>query len=563
MIKEIFFTLKYAFSKFSWNRKKARNQRLKESFGQLKNDSFDFHDIEKYFRNKDHSEAHQVLSEKTCNDLDFDELFMVVDRTYSKVGQQYMYHHLRTITLNQEETKRDEELITELSKNEELRFSVQKHLEKLNHKDAYYISSIFQEEHLNPPKWFLIIPFLSFASLLSLILGFFNPIFFIILLGLFCVSVVLHYWNKNNIAPYAGSIPQLLKLNHVAAHLFTNEIFKPLNPKLPKAIKLINEVKSRMSFFSLETKLQGEFEIIAWLVFEIFKTMFLLEPLLLFGVLKRLNTKRVEIESVFTFVGHIDKLVSIASLRKGLDTFCIPTIDDGNKIIAKDIRHPLLHPCTPNSIEIAKKSILLTGSNMSGKTSFIRAIGLNVITGLTINTCFATSMIFPLLKIFSAIRISDDLLNNKSYYFEEVLTIKEMLKESVSGNKNLFLLDEIFKGTNTIERISAGKSILSALTKNNNKILVATHDIELTDMLSEEYELYHFSETVHDNTIGFDYKLKEGKLKNRNAIRILEINNYPEAVVKEANEIAKELDSLYAAKNNTDHSAIHSHLDQK
>jgi len=89
--------------------------------------------------------------------------------------------------------------------------------------------------------------------------------------------------------------------------------------------------------------------------------MFLLEPLLLFGVLKRLNTKRDDIESVFKFVGHTDMLISIASLRNGLETFCLPIINDGDKIIAKDISHPLIFNCTTNSIEIAEKSILLTG----------------------------------------------------------------------------------------------------------------------------------------------------------------------------------------------------------
>ena len=182
---------------------------------------------------------------------------------------------------------------------------------------------------------------------------------------------------------------------------------------------------------------------------------------------------------------------------------------------------------------------------MSGKTSFIRAMGLNMITGLTINTCFAKSMSFPLMRVFSAIRISDDLMNDKSYYFEEVLTIKEMITESQSGKRNLFLLDELFKGTNTIERISAGKAILSALAKGDNKVLVSTHDIELTDMLSDDYELYHFSEILNDKNVGFDYKLKAGKLTNRNAIRILEINDYPESVIKEAITISKTLDKPY------------------
>jgi DNA mismatch repair ATPase MutS len=106
----------------------------------------------------------------------------------------------------------------------------------------------------------------------------------------------------------------------------------------------------------------------------------------------------------------------------------------------------------------------------------------------------------------------------------------------------LFLLDELFKGTNTIERISSAKAILSAITSENNKVIVSTHDIELTEMLSDQYELYHFSETLQENNIKFDYKLKEGRLKNRNAIRILEINNYPKEIINEALAISRQLD---------------------
>jgi len=548
MIEDILFQIKYKFSQITFNGKKEKNKRLEKSFGKLKDDFFDFDMIQKYFRNKDNSGAYQVLSDKTCNDLDFDDLFMFLDRTNSKVGQQYYYNKLRIINPDQYQTKLNEDLIAEFSKKSELRISLQKDIEKLKHKDAYYITTLFQEEHLKPPKWFFMIKLLSLASLALLILSFFIPSFFIVLVIILCVNLVLHYWNKNNLVQYVSAIPQLLKLNSVASNLFKNPLLKKINPSLTISIKLINEVKNRMLFFQLEAKLQGELETIAWFFFEVFKTMFLLEPLLLFGVLKRLNTKREEIENVYKFVGHIDMLISIASLRSGLNTFCTPVINDTNKIITKDISHPLIFNCTTNSVKILEKSILLTGSNMSGKTSFIRAIGLNVITGLTINTCFAKSMTFPLLKVFSAIRISDDLMNDKSYYFEEVLTIKRMIKESMNGEKNLFLLDEIFKGTNTIERISAGKAVLSALTKNNNKVLVSTHDIELTDMLCNDYELYHFSEIVNNKTVGFDYKLKEGKLKNRNAIRILEINDYPKGVVSEAMGISKELDKIYLSK---------------
>jgi len=292
MIKDILLQLRYECSQLTFKRKKRKTERLKESFGKIKDDSFDFDRIETYFQNKDNSGAYQILSDKTCNDLDFDDLFMFLDRTNSRVGEQYLYNKLRTIQVDEERTKLDEEIIDKLSKDTELRVSIQKKLEKLKHEDAYYITTLFQDEHLCPPKWFFIIKFLSFTSLVSLILAFINPVFFIVLLGVFCVNCGIHFWNKNNLRPYVSSIPQLLRLNNVASYLFANPLLKRLNPKALKSIKLINEVKNRMSFFQLESKLQGEFEIIAWFLFEIFKTLFLLEPLLLFGVLKRLDTKR-------------------------------------------------------------------------------------------------------------------------------------------------------------------------------------------------------------------------------------------------------------------------------
>jgi len=298
-----------------------------------------------------------------------------------------------------------------------------------------------------------------------------------------------------------------------------------------------------MLFFKLESKIEGDFQVIFWSFLELFKILFLLEPLLLFGVLKRLDIRREDVEKVFSFAARIDALVSIASLRKGAEVHCIPEIcEENTRIIGDQIYHPLLIDCVTNEIDVNNKSVLLTGSNMSGKTTFIRTIGINVITGLTINTCFAESMVIPRVRIYSAIRISDDLMNDKSYYFEEVLTIKDMIDNACNDIANLFLLDEIFKGTNTVERISAGKAVLSSLAKNENIVFVSTHDIELTDLLEDEYKLYHFSEIVSDKSVDFDYKLKEGKLKNRNAIRILEINAYPEGVIKEAIALSQELD---------------------
>lgn len=524
--------------------KKKNRDKLMAEFGQVKNDTFDFERIESYFRRKDNSNCFQVLTDKTCNDLDFQELFMFIDRTNSKVGQQFLYNKLRTIPADLKDISLHEKIIARLTENADLRLSIQSHLAQLNENEAFYITALFQEEQLKPPTWFWTVRLLAFTSLMSLVMLFFNPYMAFVLLGVLIVNIGIHLWNKQNLYQYLVSIPQLLRLNRIARDLYKNELLSHLNPGLSQSLSILDKVRNRMSFFKFESKLQGDMEALFWAVLEFFKILFLLEPLLLFGVLRQLNDKRKAMEDVFEFVGLTDALISIASLREGLPCYCIPEMNAEPKtFLAKEVYHPLIPNCVRNDIQLDRKSILLTGSNMSGKTSFIRTVGINMITAMTLNTCFAKQFSAPRMSVFSAIRISDDLMNDKSYYFEEVLTIKEMVDQSKNGSPGLFLLDELFKGTNTVERISAGKAVLSALAASNNIVFVSTHDIELADLLNKEYELYHFSERVEHKTIDFDYTLKPGKLKNRNAIRILEINDYPAEIIKEAMEISRQMDT--------------------
>lgn len=526
--------------------KKKIRQRLTQSFGQIKDDPFYFYSIEKYFRNKDHKGAFQILSDKTCNDLDFNELFIFIDRTTSKIGQQFLYNTLRTIPSNNDKFTEQEKLIQKITVDSDLRLYIQLQLNKLTRESSYFITTLFQDKYLNKPKWFILIPLLSFSSLMAILLLPFTPQFFFVLLGLIIINLGIHYWNKRNLVEYLGTIPQLLILTRVAKKLLKCKILKEIDEYVQESIRSIEKVRRHMSFFKIEVQAQTDIGTAFLTFLELFKALFLLEPLLLFGVLKQLDAKRKEIESVYSFVGYIDSLVSISSLRHGLKSFCIPQIENDHKIIdVTEIYHPLIINCVTNSIKVDGASILLTGANMSGKTSFIRTVGLNIITGLAINTCFAKQFCFPRLKIFSAIRLSDSLMDDKSYYFEEVLTIKEMIEESQTKEPNLFLLDEIFRGTNTIERVSAGRAVLSYLNNNSNIVFVSTHDIELAELLNNTYDLYHFSEQVGENTVDFDYKLKEGKLKNRNAIKILEINDYPEQIINEAIDLSKELDKIY------------------
>src|SRR5690606_25124223 len=131
--------------------------------------------------------------------LDFEELFKFLDRTTSKVGQQYFYNNLRTIEISPQKTKLNEEIIEVFSKDSDLRIKIQSQLERLSKYDVYRIPELFQKEHPKPPKWFFVVKLLSFTSLLSLILLFFYPQFLLVFIGVFVINFIIHLWNKQNL----------------------------------------------------------------------------------------------------------------------------------------------------------------------------------------------------------------------------------------------------------------------------------------------------------------------------------------------------------------------------
>ena len=505
----------------------------------IKTDDFHFDLINYYFENKNHEDDFQTISNQIMRDIDFHELFGWIDRTHSKVGQQYFYNQLLTINKNLNFDEQ-ENIIEYFILNEANRLKAQSLLSKLNKRNSYYLSNLFLDGYISKPKWFWLIGILSFIGFSSLILTFFYNYIFVLLLIVYIINIAIHFWNKNNILVYNDSIPQLPVLCKITKIFTTMDFLQTSKKSVLSAVASINELKYAIKFFKVDTSIiKSDVELAFLFLWEMTKVLFLIEPLVVFYVLKRLESKKNDIQILFEYAGKIDCALAVNSIRAGAPYFCKPEFNKTHHSFGFiDMYHPLIPDCVPNSLQINGKSILLTGSNMSGKTTFIRTVAINIMLAQTINTSLAKTFQLPQTRLFSAIRISDDLLNDKSYYFEEVLTVKNILIESRLQFHNVFFLDEIFKGTNTMERIAAGKAVLSYLAKSDNNIVfVSTHDIELTDLLSNEYDLYHFMETVQNKQIHFDYQLKPGKLYTKNAIRILEINDYPLEVIEEARAI--------------------------
>ena len=139
----------------------------------------------------------------------------------------------------------------------------------------------------------------------------------------------------------------------------------------------------------------------------------------------------------------------------------------------------------------------------------------------------------------SSISVNDDISENKSYYLEEVLRIKDFLKERTGFS--LILIDEIFKGTNTKERIAISKAVLQNLNTSENIVFITTHDLEIANFLrNQHYDLYYFDEDIKENELYFPYQLKRGINNKTNAIKILEMYDYPKNIVNLANKLAND-----------------------
>ena len=511
---------------------------LYKNWGKEKTENYyNFFSISRYFDNNSHKEkAYHLISEKTKIDLDIDALFKFLDRTSSKIGQQYLYFKLRTIGTLKELLKFDE-LVNTFYKDKDLSISCQVQLLKLNTTNSYYLEELINGKQIEKPNNIWIIKLLTLFSISSIILSFFFPFFVLFLLPIFSINAVFHYKNKGNVNYYLQGVGQLSKSLKVAKKLSQNSSIKTHYNDF-SFIQKIKNIMFKSEFIGFEKHVDNEWLFAFWLLIELIKIMFNVEYLVFYSFLDAIKNERKSIENMFLFIGEIDTAISTASLKSEDLKIGVPNFNNNNELKFTEIYHPLIKKCIKNNLDLVDKSMLLTGSNMSGKSTFIRTVAVNSLLAQTFHICFATAYNAPFYKIYSSIRITDDLLDNTSYYLQEVLNIKELINASKSKKPCLFVLDEIFKGTNTVERISGGKAILSYLNKKTHTILVSTHDIELTELLqNDNYDLYHFSEEIENNELLFDHKIKQGKLKTRNAIKILEIYNYPSEIINEAKNI--------------------------
>lgn len=243
----------------------------------------------------------------------------------------------------------------------------------------------------------------------------------------------------------------------------------------------------------------------------------------------------------YDYVANIDNHYAVALWQETLDEYTIPEKTKDDNISFENLTHPLISHAVPNSLKI-NEHILLTGSNASGKSTFMKAIALNILLSQTIHTATASKFIYKPGLVYTSMVNQDDITSGDSYFMSEVKSIKRLF-DIKSTDEIYVFIDEIFKGTNTTERIAASESVLTYLNQlNNYRVIAATHDIELSNLLDHIYTNYHFNESISDDEISFDFKIKPGKADTRNAIELLRIMNFPDKIYVRAKSTASHSD---------------------
>ncbi|MEO6314509.1 MAG: hypothetical protein ABIU63_00620 [Chitinophagaceae bacterium] len=526
---------------YSRRKKSRRLQQLRGRWGKPNADYYNFERIEKYFLVNTEQPFH-TLSQQTKNDIDFNELFIFLDRTNSKVGQQYLFDRLSRPSNDIAALQQLNVQADFFTTNQSAREEAQELLAALNEENAYHIASLLSGELPAKPAWFKLVIADIAVTLILIGLSFHFKVLLAWLMLPLAVNLALHYWNKNNTFYFAASLPQLNRLLNTCKQFSKKE--GPFNnDATTRGIRALKKFQRTMGLLGLrQSNINPDAALVLYYLIDMIKAFFLVELIAFFSLVKELKNNQAAIRDLFGYAGGIDMALSVASLRAaGLQT-CVPVFSAAEKSMEfKRIVHPLIENCVTNDINVSGKSILITGSNMSGKTSFLRTVAINTLLAQTLYTCFAESYVAPIVKLHSSIRIDDNLLEGKSYYFEEVNIMAGLVNAVASDCQHMFMLDEVFKGTNTVERIASAKAILSYLNKNNNIVFVSTHDIELSGMLKEAYDLYHFEENITNDLLQFDHILRQGPLTTRNAIKILALSGYPAEIVQEANEISNTL----------------------
>ncbi len=526
------------------NNKKRLVESLIKSWGTPPSNEYTsekFLSLQYYYKNryskKEDMKERFFVDDITWHDLSMDELFSLLNATNCSMGEEYLWAILHDLKFEKEPLEEREALISFFEKNEKERLQLQTAFAMIGKNKRIsvyeYMDRIDTVKRESNTKHFALLG----GIIVSIFLLFVIPsVAGFLLLFLLAYNIISYYKRKGEIAPYFSAISYLIRMLEHGEQLSKESHEKVLEPYYEILQKNSSDLKNFRKGAPVVSSENPTGDMMSFFL-DYVRILFHTDLIRFNLMLTEFFKKKEQIVEVFEIVGLLDAMCAIASFRAMLPVYCIPEFSNERKYHAKELYHPFLKEPVPANM-ITKKSVLITGSNASGKSTFIKSAAMNAILSQTIHTVCAKEYQSSFFKVMTSMALTDNLFTNESYYIAEIKSLQRILQETNGTIPVLGFVDEVLRGTNTVERISASSQILATLSRSNALMFAATHDIELTYMLEELFENYHFEEQIKDKEILFDYQLKTGRATTQNAIALLRLLGYPEEITKSAKDTA-------------------------
>lgn len=508
---------------------------LKSCWPHAYDTNIDLNKIHKFYKEYGHEFLKEKnfsnINDQTASDLNIDDIFSDINICTSTPGEQMLYYILRTPKLNNVDLESRNKIFELLSNNTDIRSKMQVIITSIGKQNKSNIFTLFNTKMIVPKSRKLIFDILGTIGLISLLTIIFmgvNGLY--ILIPLLLIYQLIHSNYSKKIEDEVTSIGYLGSLISAAKKLSRFEC-KELSDEITDLRALLEPVKNidKRTFFISDNGSTDS-------ILEYIKIILLAKIRCYYSLVNTIKHNRESLIKIYSIVGKIDAYISIASYRERLDNYCYPNFINEDKYLRiTDAIHPLILDGVPNSIELNKKGIILTGSNMSGKSTFMRTIGTNILLSQTIYTSLCSEYTGSFFIILSSLSISDDVTEGTSYYLGECNSLLRILNSIEEPTSAFCIIDEIFKGTNPLERIASSKEILKYIMNKNALAIVATHDLELAETCNNNYLCYYFCEDVNEKEgLTFDFALKEGICHSGNALKLLDFLGYPKEIINNA-----------------------------
>ena len=518
-----------------WTRKKLLKQ-IEREFGQVPDKDYSPGDMDRirtyYDACRENRKDPFYVDDTTWNDLDMDKVYRRVNACRSTAGEQYLYYMLRR-PMDRKAYEHQRGLIRLMEEKPDTRRELELILSRISNARNVDLTTAY---HPKDPASFWLAVYIGMGLLL--IVSAFLAILYGASFGMLAMLALIAnvYMHQTRRLKCEGEI---LLVNYCVSLVLALNRMRKLNlpgtePYLAEAYHHLDPMKKIVRSGPIMSAINGN-------TLQDMMVYTFMTDLIAFEILKKRLAKYHEhFLAVHEAIGEIDAAVAAASFRASLETWCEPEIDfdaDRLYIRAEGIVHPLLKNPVPNDL-VPEKSMLITGSNASGKSTYLRTAVLTALTAQALCTCSCRSYAGSPFRMYTSMALSDDLLAGESYFITEIKSLKRILDAQKEDGFILCAIDEVLRGTNTIERISASAEVLKALDRPGTLCLIATHDSELCALSGGTYELAHFEETVSDTEILFDYRLKPGPAETRNAIHLLKLMGFDESIVTAAHDRA-------------------------